>query len=431
MRVGVAHVAPHPPPLVDPAAAAMEKQKARAEVAEAERKLREWRQSRRVHNGHVLIVVPPFTLAIQPFAIVDGEEEIELKGVTELLEVGELRALIHEKMKSKPEPDRQRLFIVGVAGGQEPLEDETLPIGAYKVGPGVTLCLAMQDGAAAAARRTARARARAEVKARAEAKAARQAKLLGWSGVGLMIGLVLLMVWLSSGCGGNPCGEGGTCSGGLSAHCTCKGSSIGEFCETECDCGGNATAVAVARAANSCSVANCVMMVPVLGTNRTCRMSGGGALGGFDVTDALESDLLSPRRNKSRGRSSLAAPTSQALVLRTAEPRVGSIPLTSARKCALKRTRHHRGRVQQTARLGPTATARPAPSRLMAKRSGPTPRCRSIRPRATITASRLATCTTRASATPCVAALNRLPQPRHGHSSASCYREKASFTYMP
>ena len=314
----------------------MEKQKARAEVAEAERKLREWRnkfwdskasvwQSRRVHNGHVLIVVPPFTLAIQPFAIVDGEEEIELKGVTEELEVGELRALIHEKMKSKPEPDRQRLFIVGVtvAGGQEPLEDETLPIGAYKVGPGVTLCLAMQDGAAAAARRTARARARAEAEARAEAKAARQAKLITCFAVGFVIGLVLLMVWLAYGCGGNPCGEGGTCSGGLSAHCTCKGSSIGgEFCETECDCGGNATAewVAVARAANSCSVANCATMVlavalpsPAATGNRTCRMSGGGALGGFDVTDALESDLLSAGRHKSRGRSSLAAPAGTCL----------------------------------------------------------------------------------------------------------------------
>ena len=62
--------------------------------------------------------------------------------------------LFGDKMKSAPEPDQQRLFVIA-GGGQEPLEDETLPIGAYKVGPGVTLHLAMQDAARTASRRAA------------------------------------------------------------------------------------------------------------------------------------------------------------------------------------------------------------------------------------------------------------------------------------
>ena len=142
-------------PLVVEDAAAGAVDRARAEVAEAERRLKQWEKS-----ADTATRATPFPLTIQP-ALIGGEgAAIILEGVTAELEVGELRNLIYGKMKSKPEPDRQLLFIV--SGGQEPLEDETLPIGAYEVGPEVTLHLAMQDGAAAAARRAARVQVRAE-----------------------------------------------------------------------------------------------------------------------------------------------------------------------------------------------------------------------------------------------------------------------------
>ena len=134
-----------------------------AQVAEAERRLMQWEKS-----ADTATRATPFPLTIQP-ALVGGEDAaIILEGVTAELKVGELRALIHDKMKSKPEPDQQRLFIA--QGAQKPLEDGTLPIGAYGVVSGVTLHLATRDAAAAAARRAARAQVRA---AQAAAKAAR------------------------------------------------------------------------------------------------------------------------------------------------------------------------------------------------------------------------------------------------------------------
>ena len=134
-----------------------------------------------------------FALVIQPF--IGGEEAaIELENVTAELGVGELRELIRDKMKSAPEPDQQRLFVIE-GGRQEPLEDETLSIGAYRVGPGVTLHLAMQDAAAAAARRAARVQARAQAKEASSSAAARWAKHKALLKKLILIGKLLAGAW--------------------------------------------------------------------------------------------------------------------------------------------------------------------------------------------------------------------------------------------
>ena len=82
---------------------------------------------------------------------------------------------------SGPKPDQQRLFVMD--GEQTVLEDDTMPIGAYGVGSGVTLRLAMQDADQAAARRAAREAVQAaareeqmrkEAEEQAEAEAAQQ-----------------------------------------------------------------------------------------------------------------------------------------------------------------------------------------------------------------------------------------------------------------
>ena len=204
-------------PLVVEDAAAGAVDRARTEVAEAERRLMQWEKS-----ADTATRATPFPLTIQA-ALIGGEDAaIILEGVTAHLGVGELRKLIHDKMKSKPEPDRQRLFIVD--GGQEPLEDETLPIGVYAVGPEVTLHLAMQDGAAAAARREARENVRAHERAAAEAKVLRRlrlkAKLVHVGKRLLVLGIFLLFLWRIVGCGASTCNSGGTCSGFV-ARCTC------------------------------------------------------------------------------------------------------------------------------------------------------------------------------------------------------------------
>ena len=59
----------------------------------------------------------------------------------------------------------------------------------------------------------------------------------------------------SAGCGGLDCGANGQCVGLVSAACVCEGNFIGQFCETECDCGGNATALAVAGEAGRATAA--------------------------------------------------------------------------------------------------------------------------------------------------------------------------------
>eukprot|EP01045_Picozoa_sp_COSAG04_P038309 COSAG04_NODE_10204_length_796_cov_1.285509_1_plen_99_part_01 len=98
---------------------------------------------------------------------------IVLRGVTAAMPVSQLMARIHAQ-KPDATPDRQRLFIVdkGEGKGQEPLEDETLPVGIYGVAEGKTLHMAMRDEEAAAARRELRVRLRRE---KAEAKAAAEA----------------------------------------------------------------------------------------------------------------------------------------------------------------------------------------------------------------------------------------------------------------
>eukprot|EP01051_Picozoa_sp_SAG22_P004059 SAG22_NODE_209_length_15177_cov_9.282995_9_plen_410_part_00 len=225
--------------------------RAAREVTEAEQLRAEWEAGR--HDA------APFALTVQPSIGGEGAAVV-LEGVTSQMSAAELHDRIYAEMPSKPTPDEQRLFIV--KGAKGPLRDETLPIGAYGVVPGVTLHLAMRDGKAAAARRAARAQVRAEqaaaraqvraeqaaapqvraeraaaraeraaVLARCKAQAKAAAKVLG---IGVTIALVvLLIIWLAAGCVGDPCGEFGVSCSGLIAQCTCSADHndyVGEFC---------------------------------------------------------------------------------------------------------------------------------------------------------------------------------------------------------
>ena len=121
-------------------------------AAAAERRRAAWEQAFRRGIG---AASAPFDLVVQP--TVGGQEAaITLKGVWPTMTTAELHKRIHNEMKSKPHPDEQRLFIA--TGGQKPLSDETVPIGAYGVVDGVMLHLAMRDEKAAASRRAARTR---------------------------------------------------------------------------------------------------------------------------------------------------------------------------------------------------------------------------------------------------------------------------------
>ena len=247
-----------PGPEEDPAA------RAEREVAEAEQLLRAWEAGSARETG----AATPFALTVQP--VIGGEEAaITLEGVTSTMSTAELHERVQKEMESKPEPDEQRLFIID--GGKGPLRDETLPIGAYGVVAGETLHLAMRDGRAAAARRAARARLRAaqaaaeakaakdaeeaEAKAAHEAREAEEAREDQWRECGacleavakvvasflaagvvttLAVLLVLFIIYYDQGCGGDPCGNRGECSGGLSAQCICTGAyanHTGRFCE--------------------------------------------------------------------------------------------------------------------------------------------------------------------------------------------------------
>eukprot|EP01045_Picozoa_sp_COSAG04_P034148 COSAG04_NODE_7353_length_1141_cov_8.800384_2_plen_147_part_01 len=104
-------------------------QEASEEIARSDALLKTWGRG----GGATAKAQERFDLTIQP--VVSGEDAaIELKGVTAELSVEELMARIHATKKAVT-PDRQRLFIA--TGDQEPLEDGTLPIGAYGVLPGV------------------------------------------------------------------------------------------------------------------------------------------------------------------------------------------------------------------------------------------------------------------------------------------------------
>eukprot|EP01045_Picozoa_sp_COSAG04_P006627 COSAG04_NODE_330_length_16594_cov_25.794146_1_plen_359_part_00 len=130
--------------------------KAHEEIEDAEARLQRWEEG----VGATAAARAPFDLTIQP--VVSGDDAaIELSRVTASMPVSELLDLIHAE-KPEATPDRQRLFIA--KGAQEPLADETLPIGAYGVVEGVALHLAMRDEKAAAARRELRAKLREELR---------------------------------------------------------------------------------------------------------------------------------------------------------------------------------------------------------------------------------------------------------------------------
>ena len=145
--------APRDPPSLE----AARLQKTQQEIDESERRRRSWLKG----VGATAKAKEPFTLVVQP--VISGEgAEISLEGATAEMSVGELMARIHAQRQDLT-PDRQRLFIVD--RGQEPLEDETLPIGVYEVFSGVRLHLAMRDEAQAAQRREQRAQLRREASA--------------------------------------------------------------------------------------------------------------------------------------------------------------------------------------------------------------------------------------------------------------------------
>eukprot|EP01045_Picozoa_sp_COSAG04_P012827 COSAG04_NODE_879_length_9676_cov_154.321499_4_plen_582_part_00 len=179
--------------------------------------------------------------------VVGGEgTAIVLRGMTADRPVSYVKEQVHAK--KGPKPDEQRLFTADE--GQTALEDETLPIGTYDVGPGgfEALSLAMQDAAEAAARRARRVAERQARAAAAAAKAAaaaarkaaaiKAAKVL--SAAAAVIGAVLFFTWLAAGCRADTCNGNGVCSGfPVVAECACEGNWVGEYCDHECGCSGN------------------------------------------------------------------------------------------------------------------------------------------------------------------------------------------------
>ena len=189
-----------------------------------------------------------FDLTVQP-AIGGEQAAITLEGIRSNMSVSDLRDRVHAEMESKPQPDEQRLFIVD--GDKGPLEDETLPIGAYGVVSGVTLHLAMRDGQSAVRRREARSQVRARL--RAEAKEAERAReraryeqrereracekaanvFITWVAATLVTLLITSPgAYFSRGCGA--CKNDAACGGSLWGECVCTGNHLGTYCEHSC-----------------------------------------------------------------------------------------------------------------------------------------------------------------------------------------------------
>ena len=99
--------------------------KAREELEDADARLRRWEEA---GSGGARA---RFDLTVQP--VVGGEgTAIVLRGMTADRPVSYVKEQVHAK--KGPKPDEQRLFTADE--GQTVLEDETLPIGTYDVGPG-------------------------------------------------------------------------------------------------------------------------------------------------------------------------------------------------------------------------------------------------------------------------------------------------------
>ena len=167
-------------------------EQARKEVAASAERLRQWRESGEsgesargdVHsNNFPLQILPMVGGAQAAFHVQRVTTETLVKEVKD--KIWRARTSISHTSghacPSGPKPDQQRLFVMD--GEQTVLEDDTMPIGAYGVGSGVTLRLAMQDADQAAARRAAREAVQAaareeqmrkEAEEQAEAEAAQQ-----------------------------------------------------------------------------------------------------------------------------------------------------------------------------------------------------------------------------------------------------------------
>jgi hypothetical protein len=165
--------------------------KAHEELEDADARLRRWEEA---GSGGARA---RFDLTVQP--VVGGEgTAIVLRGMTADRPVSYVKEQVHAK--KGPRPDEQRLFTADE--GQTVLEDETLPIGTYDVGPGgfEALSLAMQSAAEAAARRTRRVAERqaraAAAAAKAAAAAARKAAAIKAAKVVLALMAVVMLLLL-------------------------------------------------------------------------------------------------------------------------------------------------------------------------------------------------------------------------------------------
>jgi hypothetical protein len=220
---------------------------AEREVAHADELLLQW-EAVQWRTSHCR-----FDLTVQP-AIGGEEAAITLKGIISNMSVSKLRDRVHAEMESKPQPDEQQLFIVD--GDKGPLEDETLPVGAYGVVPwaGVTLHLALRDGQSAVRRREARSQVRARLRAEAEeAERARERaeckqrererkhkKAVNAFITSVAAILVTLLItspltagaYFSRGCGA--CKNDAACGGSLWGECICTGNHLGTYCEHSC-----------------------------------------------------------------------------------------------------------------------------------------------------------------------------------------------------
>ena len=140
-------------------------EQARKEVAASAERLRQWRESGEsgesargdAHSDNFPLQILPMVGGAQAaFHVQRVTTETLVKEVKD--KIWRARTSISHTSghacPSGPKPDQQRLFVMD--GEQTVLEDDTMPIGAYGVGSGVTLRLAMQDADQAAARRAAR-----------------------------------------------------------------------------------------------------------------------------------------------------------------------------------------------------------------------------------------------------------------------------------
>ena len=201
--------------------------KAEAEVADAEERTQRWARERDAVAGRAISI--PITSLTGGELTVRASLDDPVQRVKELIK--------EARGAAGPEPDAQCLVLMLQSGEQRPLEDETVQLGAWGVAEGMTLHLNPQDPVAGRERRECRQAARAAAAERRQARALRNAKLKRLArnllAGAVAIGLILVIVYLTAGCGGgSPCGEYGDCVGLFTTACVCHASAnyVGEHC---------------------------------------------------------------------------------------------------------------------------------------------------------------------------------------------------------